>query len=375
MTSSHDNHAPHTFNAESQGVTRRRILSVAGVTAAGLALAACGAPAAAPPGQTGTAGATGAAGGGSGTKVIIGVGGQTLLTYLPTTLADQLGYYKEQGLDVELQDLQGGSKALTAMLGGSTQVTSGYYEHTIQMQAKNQSIKAFADMGLSSGLALVVAPKNEGTIKSIADLKGKNVGVTAPGSSTDMFVKFLLSKNGFQPTDASVSAIGAGSSAVAAVQNNQVDAAVMLEPDISVLAKQLGKPLVILQDVRTADGLKAVFGTDSWPSACLYAKTDWLEKNSDTAGKLAKAIVKTLKFISDHSGQEIADKMPEKFAGGDKAQYAKVIDDLKKTLSKDGAFTEDGVKAVLKTQQVANPEVGNKDIDLSKTYTNDFVKA
>jgi NitT/TauT family transport system substrate-binding protein len=366
---------PHQPPATAASWTRRGLLAATGLTAAGLALAACGAPAAAPPGQTGTAGAAAAAGGGSGSKVIIGVGGQTLLTYLPTTLAQQLGYYKEEGLDVELQDLQGGSKALTAMIGGSTQVTSGYYEHTIQMQAKNQSIKAFVDMGLSSGLALVVAPKNEGSIKSVADLKGKNVGVTAPGSSTDMLVKYLLSKNGFQPTDAAVSAIGAGSSAVAAVQNNQVDAAVMLEPDISVLAKQLGKQPVILQDVRTIEGLKEVFGTDSWPSACLYAKTDWLQQNQDTGKKLARAIKRTLDYISQHSGQEIADKMPEKFAGGDKALYAKVIDDLKKTLSKDGKFTEDGVQAVLKTQRVANPEVGNKDIDLSKTYANDYVTA
>ncbi|MDJ0458048.1 ABC transporter substrate-binding protein [Arthrobacter sp. NQ7] len=335
-----------------------------------LALSACGAPSAAPPSQGGTAGA----GGGDSAKVILGVGGQTLLTYLPTTLAQELGYYKEAGLNVEIQDLQGGSKALTAMVGGSTNVTSGYYEHTIQMQAKNQPIKAFVDMGRSSGLALLVAPKNEGKIKSIADLKGKNVGVTAPGSSTDMFVKFLLAKNGMQPTDASVSAIGAGSSAVAAMEQNQVDAAVMLEPDISVLTKRIGHDPVILEDVRTEEGLKEVFDTDSWPSASLYAKTDWLEQNKDTAGKLAKAIKRTLEFIDSHSGEEIAAKMPEKFAGGDKEQYAKVIEDLKKTLSKDGQFTQDGVKAVLKTQQVANPEVGNKDIKLEDTYTNEFVK-
>lgn len=335
-----------------------------------LALSACGAPSAAPPGQ----GGTGGAGGGEGTKVIIGVGGQTLLTYLPTTLAQELGYYKEEGLNVDLQDLQGGSKALTAMVGGSTNVTSGYYEHTIQMQAKNQAIKAFVDMGESSGLALVVAPKNEGQIKSIADLKGKNVGVTSPGSSTDMFVKFLLAKNGMQQTDAAVSAIGAGSSAVAAVEQNQVDAAVMLEPDTSVLAKRIGHDPVLLEDVRTAQGLKEVFDADSWPSSSLYAKTEWLDQNKETAGKLAKAIKRTLEFIDGHSGEEIAAKMPEKFAGGDKVLYAKVIEDLKKTLSKDGSFTEDGVEAVLKTQRVANPEVGDKDIKLAETYTNEFVK-
>ena len=126
------------------------------------------------------------------------------------------------------------------MIGGSTNVTSGYYEHTIQMQAKNQKIKAFVDMGKSSGLVLLVAPKNEGTIKTLADLKGKNVGVTAPGSSTDMFIKYLLAKSGMAKTDAAVSAISAGSSAVAAMEQGQVDAAVMLEPDVSVWSSASG---------------------------------------------------------------------------------------------------------------------------------------
>ncbi|MBT2549871.1 ABC transporter substrate-binding protein [Arthrobacter sp. ISL-65] len=350
---------------------RRLVRPLTIIASVALALSACGAPSAAPPGQTGT----GAAGGdGGGSKVIIGIGGQTLLTYLPTTLAQELGYYQEEGVNVELQDLQGGSKALTAMIGGSTHVTSGYYEHTIQMQAKNQKVKAFVDMGESSGLALLVAPKNEGQIKSIADLKGKNVGVTSPGSSTDMFVKFLLAKNGMRQTDAAVSAIGAGSSAVAAMEQGQVDAAVMLEPDISVLTKRIGHEPVLLEDVRTAEGLKEVFQTAAWPSSSLYAKTEWLDQNKETAGKLARAIKRTLEFIAGHSGEEIAAKMPEKFSGGDKALYAKVIEDLKLTLSKNGAFAEEGVQAVLKTQQVANPEVGDKAIKLEETYTNEFVK-
>jgi NitT/TauT family transport system substrate-binding protein len=350
---------------------RRSILRpVTFAAALTLALSACGTPSAAPPGQSGSA----AAGGASSAKVTIGVGGQTLLTYLPTTLAQELGYYKDEGLAVELQDLQGGSKALTAMIGGSTNVTSGYYEHTIQMQAKNQKIKAFVDMGRSSGLVLLVAPKNEGKIKTLEDLKGKNVGVTAPGSSTDMFIKYLLAKSGMQTTDAAVSAIGAGSSAVAAVEQGQVDAAVMLEPDVSVLSKRIGRTPAIIEDVRSADGLKEVFETDAWPSSSLYAKTEWLDANKETAGKLAKAIKRTLEYIAGHSGEDIAAKMPENFAGGDKALYAKVIEDLKKTLSKDGTFTESGTQAVLKTQQVANPEVGNKDIKLADTYTNDFLK-
>lgn len=353
---------------------RRRIAAMLGALGISLALVACSTPAAAPPGQNSAPNQSGdSKGEGTLPKVTIGVGGQTLLTYLPTTLADQLGYFEEEGVDVELQDLQGGSKALTAMLGGSTDVTSGYYEHSIQLQAKNQQVQAFVNIGLSPSLALVIAPKNVDTIKGIDDLVGKNVGVTAPGSSTDMFLKYLLVKNGKKPTDVAVSGIGAGSSAVAAVENNQVDAAIMLEPDLSVLSKRLGTPATLLEDVRTTEGIERVFGTATWPSSCLYAKPEWLEQNPETASKVARAMVRALEFVEANSAEDIAAQMPESFSAGDPGLYAEAIAAIKDSFSKDGVFPQQGVEAVLDTQRVANPEVGDAEIDLSKTYTDEYL--
>lgn len=348
-------------------INRRNVLGLGLGVLAVTAVAGCAEPQSAPPGQRGSGDA-----GGGGQTVRIGVGGQTLLTYFPVTLADRLGLFDEAGVTVELQDLQGGSKALTAMIGGSTDVTCGYYEHTIQMQAKNQPIVAFTDIGLSSNVALVIAPKNADTIKGVQDLKGKNVGVTAPGSSTDMYLKYLLNKEGMGLNDAAVSGIGAGAGAVAAVENGQVDAAVMLEPDISVLEKRVGT-LPVFHDLRTPEGVQELYGAEAWPSACLYAKREWLDANEDTARKMAAAMVKTLAWIQEHSAEEIAQEMPQEFAAGDPEQYAKVLEEIRHTMSPDGRFSEEGVNAVLETQRIANPEVGDKKIDLTKTYTNDYL--
>ena len=146
-------------------------------------------------------------------------------------LANQLGEYKKAGLDVELINFKGGSQALTAVLGGSADVVSGYYDHCVNLAAKNKSLAAFATYDPYPGMVLVVSPKHSGAISSIKDLAGKKVGVSAPGSSTDFFIKYLLRKNGVDPPNAvPVIGVGLDATAVAAMEQGQVDAAIMLDP-------------------------------------------------------------------------------------------------------------------------------------------------
>src|SRR5215831_16208502 len=132
-------------------------------------------------------------------KVTIAVGGAGCLCYLPTVLAEQLGEYRRAGVEIELVDFKGGSQSLTAVIGGSADVVSGYFDHCVNLAAKNQALEAFVIYDRYPGLALVVGPKQIGKINSVKDLKDKKVGVSAPGSSTDFFLKYLLSKNGVDP--------------------------------------------------------------------------------------------------------------------------------------------------------------------------------
>src|SRR3954468_4947164 len=253
------------------------------------------------------------------TKITIAVGGGACLCYLPTVLARQLGEYQKAGLEVELVDLKGGSDALKAVLGGSADVVSGYFDHCVNLAAKKQELPSFVVYDRYPGLVLVVAPSHNKEINSIKDLAGKKVGVSAPGSSTDFFLKYLLKKNGIDPASAAVIGVGLGATAVAAMEQGQIDAAVMLDPSVTVLQGS-HKDLRILADTRTQKDTLTVFGGE-YPGGALYSTAAWIAGHDKETQALTNAIVATLVWIHSHTPEEIMAKMPEELVGKDKALY------------------------------------------------------
>src|SRR6266853_3356537 len=168
-------------------------------------------------------------------QVTLGVGGKTTLYYLPLTICERLGYFKEQGLEVAINDFRGGAQSLQALVGGSVDVVTGAYEHTIRMQAKGQDIRAVIELGRFPGIVVGVRKDKGASYKSAADLKGAKIGVTAPVSSTNFFVMYLMSKAGLKPTDASYIGVGASASAVAAMKKGDIDALSNLDPMMTKL--------------------------------------------------------------------------------------------------------------------------------------------
>jgi NitT/TauT family transport system substrate-binding protein len=306
-------------------------------------------------------------------KVTIAVGGAACLCYLPTVLAEQLGEYKKAGVEVELVDFKGGSQSLTAVIGGSADVVSGYFDHCVNLAAKNQALEAFVVYDRYPGLTLVVGPKQTGKIKSVEDLKDKKVGVSAPGSSTDFFLKYLLNKHGVDPNSVGVVGIGLGATAVAAMEQGSVDAAVMLDPAITQMQGR-NKDLTILSDTRTQKDTLDVFGGE-YPGGALYTKSSWIVAHPKETQALTNAIVATLKWIHSHSAEEIMAKMPENLVGPDKALYLAALKSTIPMYSTTGKMDPKGAQAVLNVFSQSSPEVKNAKIDLSKTYTNKFVDA
>jgi NitT/TauT family transport system substrate-binding protein len=305
-------------------------------------------------------------------KVTIAIGGGACLCYLPTVLAKQLGEYEKAGLAVELVDLKGGSDALRAVLGGSADVVSGYFDHCVNLAAKKQEMQSFVVYDRYPGLVLVVSPKHTAEIKSVKDLAGKKVGVSAPGSSTDFFLKYQLKKNGVDPSGVAVIGVGLGATAVAAMEQGQIDAAVMLDPAVTVL--QGGHAdLKILSDTRTAHDTQAVFGGD-YPGGALYSTTAWIASHEKEAQALTDAMLATLTWIHGHSAEEIAAKMPPEIVGKDQALYVAALKNTMPMFSETGLMDKKGADAVLTVFSESSPEVAKANIDVSKTFTNRFVE-
>ncbi len=304
-------------------------------------------------------------------KLTVAVGGKNLLYYLPLTIAEQLGYFKAEGLDVTIVDFAGGSRALQAVVGGSADVVSGAFEHTINMQFKGQRMRAFVLQGAAPQIVLGINPKTMASFKTIADLKGKKVGVTAPGSSTNVMLNFVLAKAGLKPSDVSVIGVGAGNGAVAAMRAGQIDAMSNLDPVITLL--QRSGDLKIISDTRVVTESEKVFG-GPMPAACLYAMQSFINSNPNTTQALANAIVRADKWIQKAGAADIIKAVPESFLMGDRAVYIDAFLAAKGALSADGTFPDKGAQTAFRALASVDEQLAVAKLDLNAVYTNDFVK-
>ena len=304
-------------------------------------------------------------------EVHIAVGGKGSLYYLPLTIAEQLGYFKDEGLAVNISDFAGGSQALRAVVGGSADVVSGAYEHTLNMQAKGQYLQCFVQEGRAPQIAIGISKRLANNYKSPKDLKGLKVGVSAPGSSTHMIVNHLISTDGLKPSDISVIGVGLGATAITALKNGQIDAVSNTDPVMTKLEQD--GDVKIIADTRTLRGTQQVLG-GPMPAGCLYAPVDFIRKNPNTVQALTNAIVRADKWIHSASPQDVLRTVPESYLLNDKALYLFSFNKVKEAISPDGVISDAGARTALKVIPTFNPEVKAKDIKLELTYTNEFVK-
>ena len=205
----------------------------------------------------------------------------------------------------------------------------------------------------------------------MADMKGHSAGVTGLGSSTNFLTQYLAVKSGLTLGDVTSVPVGAGDTFIKAMETDNIQAGMTTEPTISRLLKK-GDATVLI-DMRTADGTKAALG-GVYPATSLYMQADWVNAHKETVQKLANALVKTLHWIQAHSSAEIADAMPKEYLVGDRDAYIKALDGGRGMYSPDGVMPASGPETVLAVLSGFSKNVKGKTIDLTKTFTTEFVK-
>lgn len=308
--------------------------------------------------------------GGGSTSVTIVLSNQQNQSYLPLILADRLGFFKKQGLNAKIESLQGTPQTTNALLQGSAQAMVGFYDHTLDLQAKGKGIESAIQLLQAPGM--VEMARADGDVDSPKDMEGKSLGVTSIGSSTSYLGEYLSVHNGVDLKKIHINAVAAGPTFVAAMQHSRIDAGVTTEPTVStLLKKKIGK---IIVDMRTLPGTKAALG-GPYPGTAMMVNPSWANSHKDTVQKMVNAMYTSLQWITSHSAKEITAKVPADFySGPGKEQYTEALANEMGMYNPTGRMPADAPQTVMRVLSSIDPSLKGKKVDVKKTYTDEFVQ-
>ncbi|WP_423455613.1 ABC transporter substrate-binding protein [Ottowia sp. VDI28] len=303
-------------------------------------------------------------------QVTLAVGGRTALYYLPLTIADQLGYFKDEGLEVELQDHAAGSLALQSMLKGAADLTAGSYEHVIDLRRRGVNARSFVFLGRAPQMVLGVSTRAFPQFRELAQLRGRRVGITAPESATHWFAKFLLGRGGLQPTDVEYVGVGNSTAAASALREGRIEAIANIDPVITLL--EFRGEIRVLSDTRSLRGTHDLYG-GPMAAGCLYAPQDFVLRYPKTVQALTNAVVRALKWLQTAGPSDIVQAVPEAYMHGDRAIYLAALGKAREAMSPDGMISDESVET---THRVMAQYVSTSPVvrapSPAATFTNDF---
>lgn len=304
-------------------------------------------------------------------KITIAVGGKAAFFCLPLTITEQLGYFRAEGLNVAIADFESSAQALQALASKAADVCSAGFEHTIQLQSQQQMVQSIVLQGRTPQIAFGIASRNVSSYKSIADLKGKKIGIPASGSSSAMMASLVLAHSGLKTADVSFVTVGEVDSALSALRSGQIDAISNTDPLMTML-EQKGE-VKIISDARTLKGTAELFG-GPMPAACLFASLDFIKKNPGTCQALANAMVRGLKWLQTAGPGDIIKTVPESYLLGDRGLYIASFNKVRESISLDGILSDEAPRTALKVLARFDAGIASSKIDLAKTYTNEFAQ-
>ncbi len=300
------------------------------------------------------------------------VGGKLGLQHLPLTVADQLGFFRQEGLTVEITDAGSPARAFQLMLAGGFDVCCGPYEQTLALQARGLIHQSFAVQARTPQVVFGVSTRNmPGGLHKLGDLKGKRIGLAQGGSMDALVVMQLLGRSELRPHEVSLVELGHNASAVTALRSGVIDALSHFDPVMTML-EQKGE-IKVVADTRTLKGTIELLG-GLLPSSCLYASADFLQKNPATCQAMTDGLVHALKWLQTAGPGDLIKTVPDQYFQGDRALYLASFLKARESISPDGLMPPDAPRTALRAVAQLQPALSADRLAVARTFTNDFVR-
>lgn len=303
-------------------------------------------------------------------RLTVAVGGKSNLLYLPLTVAEQLGYFRSEGLSVEFNDAGSAPRALELVQEGVAEVCAGPFDQALVQQARGLPHQAFVMQCRAPQVALGVSTRWLSHYRSVADLRGRRVGVAEPHSLAGLLARQVLTRAGLRPDDVVWVDVGPGA-AVSALRGGQLDALAQWEPAISILEQRA--EVRIVADSRTLKGTSEIFG-GPMPATCLHAPADFVQRYPGTCQALAYGVVHALKWLQTAGPGDILKAVPEAYLLGDRALYLAAFNKVRESISPDGLMEPEAARNALRVLAAADIGMRLDRVDAERAYTNDFAR-
>jgi NitT/TauT family transport system substrate-binding protein len=303
-------------------------------------------------------------------RVVLAVDGVAETRNLPVLVAQQLGYFRDEGLTVTLVDSPASPSPAELVKDGRADGAVAFYHHTFMSQVDDRMVtEDVATLGVTPGLKLMAAVRLRDKVKGPADLKGLRIYTGGANSGKTTAMNWLAERAGLgahgyvalQPTTAKDMA--------EALRDGRADAIMAHEPDAAFYARS--GAAFALADLASPEGTRAALGA-LYPSTSLYMPRAYVAAHPEVVQHLVNACLRALAFINGHDAAAILAILPPKTAAKDRAGFLATLAEDKKMFATDGFTPPDGARRELAAMSAISPKY--RTVDLAQTYTDAFVR-
>ena len=303
-------------------------------------------------------------------RVTIALAARSSLYHLPLVLAEQLGFFKAEGLQIDWVDCESGSQAVQAALNGQAEVVSGAFEHVLDLQASGSAYRSFVLQSRAPQISVGLASRRAAGMRHITELKTLKLGISSLGSATHWLAQHWLKQAGFPMDAAHFVELGGGTAAVMeAMRAGAVDGLCHVDPILHYLEQK--NDVRILADTRTLTSSHRMLG-GPLASACLYGRVEFLQRRTDVTQALTMGVVRALNWLKTAGPTDILKTVPSHHWMGDRALYLGALEKVRESYSLDGIFGSDAVQTAWRARATRlSLEPGSTAL-LSRSYTNQY---